>query len=825
MQSLLDAPVPKSVKDNDKKKKGTKKKKGGIGGSSSAGDLLGLEDSTDINVGGADISMEESMGSKGSTSMGNKYCVSGAVDELSKMTGDDTRLVGNGRDLMGHAATKMPSPFSFPHLTLPLHSSFDLDEMLPSGPSSVPKPAHKPTPLATPQHSLTTPKTSSPQGYRPTMGSERRSRRASAISEQRNSSGFGSGMRRHSSATATPSFDAGRLSAMAKIHEAGKLKSSSDSDSDSDDDSGVGSKGSRNTGSRGVSPRTAPASLAGGRGGASSDNQVAQLRAEKEALIRAHATEISELKAGARRSGKDASLASEDVARLRGELDDVRTKYREQEAKRIKLEGELAARDLKATEERTLAQAHFNQTSEDMRRKYDNEARGLAESHQRSVAELKRSHIEEISSVRQRGADAQLLESLSSQIKQTAGTLKILENQMITSKMASESGRESQMEARERLLGELERNARESMERSESQAARLQGSVGSIEDVMRALRNQNIEERERLKGEHKRLESLQESLMTERKMFLESNQEERSKIVDRWAAFEVEKRKMEEDLSIRREEIDRNRATFGRERTEFARLQAEASRAAEAQVEDMGMEEKRLGEARQTLIRDVSLFEQRQEAAKAGIFNAEQTRLELDKVRAKLDEDTRRFQDMGEEIHRLGQQVHEKGAEAESKMGEAERIRMEGVTAQKQALAAKQSLEVDKLRLAEERRKADDERVAIAHEKMALLREQTNNRQLNLKLNSAVSVSKTEGGRMAWAKVGSGGIGNFGTVRNEPRNVEGYNREFLGQLRKQVDELRVGSGSEGVSEWVSKEDDFMNRVRRMENREGGDGRL
>ena len=83
MQSLLDAPTPKSVKDNEKKGK----KKGGMGGSSSAGDLLGLEDSADINAGGADISLEESMGSK--SSMG-KYG-SAAVDELSKMAGDDAR--------------------------------------------------------------------------------------------------------------------------------------------------------------------------------------------------------------------------------------------------------------------------------------------------------------------------------------------------------------------------------------------------------------------------------------------------------------------------------------------------------------------------------------------------------------------------------------------------------------------------------------------------------------------------------------------------------------------------------------------------------------
>ncbi|GMH61416.1 hypothetical protein TrRE_jg2634 [Triparma retinervis] len=728
MQSLLDAPVPKSVKDNNKKKNASKKKNG-VGASSSAGDLLGLEDSADINAGGADISLEESMGSKSSM---------GKVRASSAIGGNSVGFGGSSNSVA----------------------------------------------------------------------------------------------RRHSSANMA-SFDAGKLSALSRIHEANKSNLPSDSDSDSDDDSGVGSRGSKNAGSRGVSPRTTPGNL-GGRGNTSLDKQVNQLRSEKEALIRAHATEIAEIKAGSRRSVKEASTASEDIARLKGELEDTRSKLRTQEEKRIRLEGELAAKDLKSTEERTLAQAQFNESSGESRRKYDNEARALAESHQRAIAELKRSHIEEIASVRQRGADAQLLESLSTQIKQTAGTLKILENQMITSKMASEAGRESQMEARERLLGEMEKNAKESMERSESQAARLQGSVGSIEDVMRALRNQNIEERERLKGEHKRLESLQESLMTERKMFLEANQEERSKIADRWAAFEVEKRKMEEDLSIRREEIDRGRAALERERAEFSRLQAEASRAAEAQVEDMGMEEKRLGEARQMLIRDVSVFEQRQEAAKAEIMNAEQTRLDIDKVRAKLDEDSLRFQDMQEELHRLAQQVHEKGAEAESKMGEAERIRMEGLAAQKQALAAKQSLDVEKLRIAEERRKADDERVAIAHEKMALLREQTNNRQLNMKLNSAVSVNKTEGGRMAWATVGGtrgGGLGSFGGgsgINNDPRNVEGYNREFLAGLRKQVDELRVGEmrvGVEEVSEWAQKEDDFMNRVRRMENREGREGGL
>jgi hypothetical protein len=191
------------------------------------------------------------------------------------------------------------------------------------------------------------------------------------------------------------SFDAGKLSALSRIHEANKSNLPSDSDSDSDDDSGVGSRGSKNPGSRGVSPRTTPGNL-GVRGNASFEKQVNQLRAEKEALIRAHATEIAEIKAGSRRSVKEASSASDDIARLKGELEDTRSKLITQEEKRIKLEGELAARDLKATEERTLAQAQFNETSAESRRKYDNDSRALAESHQRAIAELKRSHIEEI---------------------------------------------------------------------------------------------------------------------------------------------------------------------------------------------------------------------------------------------------------------------------------------------------------------------------------------------------------------------------------------------------------------------------------------------
>lgn len=62
MQSLLDAPIPNDQDKKKGKKKGKKKAEGQEQvpkGHSSAGDLLGLEDSADVNTGGADISMEQ----------------------------------------------------------------------------------------------------------------------------------------------------------------------------------------------------------------------------------------------------------------------------------------------------------------------------------------------------------------------------------------------------------------------------------------------------------------------------------------------------------------------------------------------------------------------------------------------------------------------------------------------------------------------------------------------------------------------------------------------------------------------------------------------
>ena len=415
------------------------------------------------------------------------------MDALSKITRDTVGRGGGGG------------------ASLDQDDGFDLDDMLPGGGSSNPKlskTASTPSGGGTSKASDTTTKSTytpgastSPIGssYKPSVG-VRRSRRASALPSGGTGGGFGDpNRRRHSSVTS--SLDAGKLAGLASLHDRKGKASSTDTDSDSSDNNDTG-LARRGVGRGGVGAGGFGGTLSRGKGspqGGKGDNsgevaslkrQLAALKAEKEAMARQHEAEMTSMKS----SGPNAEK----------EIKELGAKVRTAEEKCGRLENEVATMQLKQAEDKTLSQAKLNEQVDEMRRKHDAERREMAEGHASSVAQLKKLHIEEISSVRQRSADAQVMESLASQIKQSAATLKILENQMVSNKQAADAGIDSRNEARERLIGDMERSARESMERSESQATRLQGSVSAVEDVMRSLRNQNVEERERLKGEHAR---------------------------------------------------------------------------------------------------------------------------------------------------------------------------------------------------------------------------------------------------------------------------------------------------------------------------------
>ena len=67
------------------------------------------------------------------------------------------------------------------------------------------------------------------------------------------------------------------------------------------------------------------------------------------------------------------------------------------------------------------------------------------------------------------------------------------------------------MEAREKLLAEMEDRVKERTESAEVESFRLKGMLVHMEGVVQNLRSQSADEKERLRLEHNRLQSLQVS--------------------------------------------------------------------------------------------------------------------------------------------------------------------------------------------------------------------------------------------------------------------------------------------------------------------------
>ena len=96
------------------------------------------------------------------------------------------------------------------------------------------------------------------------------------------------------------------------------------------------------------------------------------------------------------------------------------------------------------------------------------------------------------------------------------------------------------MEARERLLTDMEDKARERAELAEQEAYRLKGILSHMEHVVNNMRGQNSDEKDRLKQEHSRLAAAHKSLEADKLALQSRNAEELSAIKQRSKELEIE---------------------------------------------------------------------------------------------------------------------------------------------------------------------------------------------------------------------------------------------------------------------------------------------
>lgn len=315
-----------------------------------------------------------------------------------------------------------------------------------------------------------------------------------------------------------------------------------------------------------VNRHGSPAEKADGNLYRSMKQRMEEMQLEKEAVERHLRLEIEGLKnvvslrqaagyLGGNGGSSESIEAQLQITALNNEISRLKDELLLQSAKHeeeIRLLKDRAADDLRSAE---------------ARRKDD--IRVVELRHEEVIAGLKRLHAEEISSIKQRAKDGMALEELTSQIRNTTGSLRLIEEQMTSQYRGLDIVKEGQFDARERVLKAAEEKARERAEMAEAEGYRLKGVLAQMEQMITSLRSQGMEERERLKYEHRRLEAAQLAMDAERKSFQSQYIEESEQLKAKQKSFDASCRAKEYELEQKRKEFELSAEKFESDKEAF----------------------------------------------------------------------------------------------------------------------------------------------------------------------------------------------------------------------------------------------------------------
>lgn len=346
----------------------------------------------------------------------------------------------------------------------------------------------------------------------------------------------------------------------------------------------------------------------------------------------------------------------------------------------------------------------------------------LQEQHKAVVEALKRVHEDEMATLKTHAQDAQVLDSLAHQIKMSAGTLKLLETQVSAGYRGLDATREGQLEARERLLRDMEASAKDMQKQAESEGYKLNGYLQSMEHLLRSLRSQHVEERERLRLEHLRLEDLQQAIRAESEENRRQLEEERFAVQEKAKALAAERRDWLVERDMWRREFQSKEAAFERTKEEFARGSAQTSKQLEETKKQQEEERIKLERQRRQLEEDIAAFERAKAAAAHQLEIAAKVQAELALKESEVMKERVRLSKFAEDVHALSNQVTERSMLAEQQIVAA---RQAEELAQKQLLqlrAREEQLRVSDQALQSLARKLESDRLSLVQQKTEALR-------------------------------------------------------------------------------------------------------
>ena len=365
--------------------------------------------------------------------------------------------------------------------------------------------------------------------------------------------------------------------------------------------------------------------------------KLAQTTTHMDRSARPHATEGADT-AGYSSWAQFRSVQEVNVRLAQDNMDQQRTiALLESEVARLKDEANVKA--LRYQEDIIRMKDKYDGELGDAKLKSAMEAEALARRHEESLSSLRKLHANEVDALKERFKSEEKFEQITGQLRTTTGSIRFIEEQLQVRQKGVEAIREGQIDARERLLADMEEKARERAELAEAEGYRLKGILSHMEHVVSSLREQGSDEKERLKMEHHRLQGQLHSFEAERHALQHRNMEELNYIKQRSKEVEIELLKLTQDKQAHYEaQADANRQLDSR-KAEFSVYCESKSKSMDQRESRLAEEEGRLQRLRESVHKEKQALEDRRADAMRDIDAAEELRDVVMRTQKQLEQD------------------------------------------------------------------------------------------------------------------------------------------------------------------------------------------
>jgi hypothetical protein len=334
----------------------------------------------------------------------------------------------------------------------------------------------------------------------------------------------------------------------------------------------------------------------------------------------------------------------DDSQELRLERDDLQAQVRRLEQEVSRLRDEAIIRENRHRDEILYLKAKYDAESREKQQRYDDEVKQIEQRHQHSIEALKQLHHDELQAIQDRQRDKSSFEQLLGQLTSTSGSIRLIEEQLALRYHGMEAVKEGQIEARERLVKELEDQARSRMESAETESYKVKGLIMHLEHMASSMQQQLMEDKLRLRQENERCTALQTSLEQERRFHHERSSGELAMLKAKLHEAEVGQEQLNKAKLEHEEKVIADDLRLAADRKELKQLAQEQARLAASTSKQLKDDEDRMKQLRHDISIEMKDLDQKRLQIRKEMEQLDHRRQELSQQHQQLEQDKQQHQ-------------------------------------------------------------------------------------------------------------------------------------------------------------------------------------